>query len=398
MKTLKAQFFLMYAVAGAVAQLLPLYLERERGLSKTDVGHAMAIANAAVFFAPAICAWLADAHLSTRRILALIYVALFCVIGGLVRSHTATFLFAFAAAQQVLFAPIVPLQDGLVFRAQTEVLRRGETPKPYQKLRVWGTIGFIFPTLVFWPLLERGMPLTATLIVGMAFCVLAFLNTFLLPDNAQPEAAKSPGVPTLVALKVFLRRPILLFAISTFIGNAGIAAWATYFPVYLEEKIGVPRPWVAPLNNLGVVFEIFWMLGLGPLRKKIGLRGVMIAGALAATVRIALLVGAPSVGTVIATQLLHGIIVLWIFVAPPIFLNEHAEDSYRASMQGIHATLIAGFGRVAGNWFAGPIAEKNLLLAFAGAAGLCAVSACLLPFAFGGKDGTRESQNDAQSA
>lgn len=104
-KSLKAQFVLMYAVAGAVAQLLPLFLERERGMTKTEVGHAMALANTAVFLAPAICAWIADAHLSTRRNLALIYAILFIVIGALTRAHAVVWLMTLAAAQRCSSLP-----------------------------------------------------------------------------------------------------------------------------------------------------------------------------------------------------------------------------------------------------------------------------------------------------
>ena len=43
-----------------------------------------------------------------------------------------------------------------------------------------------------------------------------------------------------------------------------------------------------------------------------------------------------------STQLFHGMIVLALLIAPPIFLNQHAEDRYRHSMQGLYAMAVMG--------------------------------------------------------
>lgn len=383
MNSLRSNFFLMYAVAGSLQQLMPLFLERERGFTKPEVGRAMAFAQATVFVAPLLCTWLADARVAPRRLMSGIYLLLAAAATAVFLLHGAVVVAILNAAIYLLFAPVVPLQDALVFGANEQRVRDGHLPIAYQKLRVWGTIGFIAPTLILWPLLEKGMHLDVMLAVGVAFTLIAFVNTFFLPDVRPVEdAGEKRSVPTIDALRVFAEPRILLFALLALVANAAIAAWSTFFPSYLEETVGVDRALVAPLNNLGVLIEIVWMLALGRLTRKFGLRGVMLFGAWATVVRFSLLVWTPNLPVVVATQFLHGIMVLFIFVAPQLYLNAEAKDTYRASIQGVYAVFFAGAGRVLGNYIAAPFAGKSLGLVYGAAAVAMTVVALLLPFAF----------------
>ena len=56
----------------------------------------------------------------------------------------------------------------------------------------------------------------------------------------------------------------------------------------------------------------------------------------------------PFAAVAIGVQLIHGLTVLVIHVAPPIFLNQRAGDRYRNSMQGLYTMAFAGAGRVIG--------------------------------------------------
>ena len=84
----------------------------------------------------------------------------------------------------------------------------------------------------------------------------------------------------------------------------------------------------------------------------------------------------------IGVQLIHGLTVLVIHVAPPIFLNQRAGDRYRNSMQGLYTMAFAGAGRVIGAWSAGKIANLGLPKTFLAAAGVSAIATVLLYFAF----------------
>jgi MFS family permease len=108
----------------------------------------------------------------------------------------------------------------------------------------------------------------------------------------------------------------------------------------------------------------------------------MILGVACIAVRLFLLAFVPSDVVAIGTQAFHGMTVLVLHVAPPIYLNTRAGDAYRSSIQGLYAMTVAGAGRIIGSVLAGRVAEHSLTIMFAGCAGLCVIAAGLLYFAF----------------
>jgi PPP family 3-phenylpropionic acid transporter len=90
----------------------------------------------------------------------------------------------------------------------------------------------------------------------------------------------------------------------------------------------------------------------------------------------------PTPAIAIGTQLLHGMTVLALLIVPPVFINQHAEDRYRHSMQGLYAMAVMGSGRIAGNLIAGPISRWNLQAVYGSAAFLSVAAMVLLGIAF----------------
>jgi PPP family 3-phenylpropionic acid transporter len=74
--------------------------------------------------------------------------------------------------------------------------------------------------------------------------------------------------------------------------------------------------------------------------------------------------------------------VLVLHVAPPIYLNARAGETFRSSIQGLYAMAVAGGARIVGSVVTGRVAEHSLALTFAGCAGLCVIAAGLFYFAF----------------
>ena len=62
------------------------------------------------------------------------------------------------AVYSLAFAATTSLQDGLNFLVQQQRIADGATTSPYHKTRVWGTVGFILPSLFLFELFRRGYP------------------------------------------------------------------------------------------------------------------------------------------------------------------------------------------------------------------------------------------------
>ena len=413
MRSLKAQYFCGFAVMGSVVPYAPVFLEA-RGLSDFQIGVVIATTGVAILLTPVIITLLADTRFENRSMIATTYGLGLLGLAALWQAHTFTTLLLGYGLWAMGFWPLLPLQDGLNFAMRRRQTDAGQRDVPYHHVRVWGTIGFIVPSVLLWPVLYRGMPVGATLWSGMLFCLVGFGVTRLLPRVRQPvagqaqasesaeaessepaEAAsdepasldppeKTNRLPTLEAARRMREPQLLLFAIAMWLTHLANAAYYTFYPRYLTDDslLQLGDHWVGVIANVGVVVEIFFMLGFGLFMRKLGLRWLMVVGSVAMAVRLGLLYAIPTVPIAVGTQLFHGISVLVLHVAPPVFINHHAGPSYRNSMQGFYAMSVFGTGRVIGYIAAGLIAELSLLGVFAYAMALCLLAAPLFYLAF----------------
>ena len=152
----KLQFFLSFAVMGALVPFMPLYFREVEGFRENEIGWTMGLARLAMLLAPAIITFLADARIDPRRILAVLYVASSSVLivlsqaTGFMQTTVIWFLFSLA------FASMLPLQDGVNFSLARIRATKNLPVSSYQKVRVWGTIGFILPSIGLFFLIRWG--------------------------------------------------------------------------------------------------------------------------------------------------------------------------------------------------------------------------------------------------
>ena len=106
-----------------------------------------------------------------------------------------------------------------------------------------------------------------------------------------------------------------------------------------------------------MAIEIGYLLGLGPIRRAIKLKGIMILGLATMGARLALLTAFPTTTTATLIQLVHGLEILAMFVIPVIYLDRVAGDSFRNSIQGAFTIVITVPARLIGFLLAGEIAH-----------------------------------------
>jgi PPP family 3-phenylpropionic acid transporter len=416
MRSLKAQYFCGFAVMGSVVPFLPVFL-KARGLDDFLLSVVIATTGVAIMVTPVLITLLADLRFESRSLIA---AAFGLGLAGLLSLWLAEGFIALLLSYALFalgFWPLLPLQDGLNFAMRRHRVDAGESDVPYHHIRVWGTMGFIVPSVLLWRFLRLDWSIGIVLWSGMFFCVVGFLVTRFLPHvrqpkQAEPEAEPEPAaahaepaaaeadepasldppertkrLPTIeAARRILFERELLLFALGMWLIHLAASAYYTFYPRYLTDanlaSLQLGNEWLGPIANLGVVIEIFFMLGFGWFMRHWGLRWLMTIGALAMGVRMALLYALPTVPIAVGTQLLHGITVLVLHVAPPVFINHHAEPRYRNSMQGVYAMGVFGTGRLVGYIAAGLVAKWSLLGVFAYGTVLCVLSMPLFYLAF----------------
>jgi PPP family 3-phenylpropionic acid transporter len=387
MRDLRVQYFFTFAVIGCVLPYVSVFF-RDAGLTKVQVGYAWAIWSAAVVLSPVLVTMAADGRADPRRLLvlgsALTGISLFAL--GLVRGVGP--VLAVWAVYCVASLPVLPLQDGVHFSEQRRRRERGEPQRPYHLVRVWGTIGFIIPSILLFVLLQIGMSLRAALWTGAACAALAAMQATRLFDprphekeRADAEAGESRRLPTAAALRVLLRPHLLVFTAAVVLVQMAGSMHASFYPIYLIEKVKLDPKWLGQASNLAVFIEMFFVFGCAALVRWMGVRRLLLLATLATAVRFALVASSDSVLVAIGTQAFHGIFLIAVGVLPQMILDEHAGDRFRHSMQGVFV-MLTGSGRVVANTVAGVVASKSLSGLYACAAVLCLAASGLILFAY----------------
>lgn len=387
LRAIKGQFFLSFTVMGSVLPYLSVFLA-QRGLTMSQIGWVLSLTGVAVVVTPVVTAALADTRVQGRTLLGLMFAGSGLSLAWLAGAQGYWPLLIAHGLFALAFAPVTSLQDGLYFQRSAELERHGATAQDYHIIRVFGTFGFIVPSLVlYFVLRSESVDTAAAVWCGAVCCGVGALNAALLPktrrdqaDNATPKP--SPKLPTAAAFKALTEPHVLVFCVAMLLIHLAITAYYGFYPVYLTNTIGIDARWIGLISNLGVVVEIGFMLGFGWFLRHWGVRKLMIIGAACMAIRFALLGFLPGVGVAIGTQVFHGIMVLVVHVAPPIYLNRRADEAYRNSIQGLYAMIVFGTGRVAGNLIAGWIADVSLTAVFVYAMGLTLAAMALFTFAF----------------
>ena len=131
------------------------------------------------------------------------------------------------------------------------------------------------------------------------------------------------------------------------------------------------RKWVGPISSLGVGIEVFYILSLDRLKRRFGFEGIIAMGAFASLFRFACLAYLPTPFFAVFFQVFHGLTVLGFLIVPVMYLNAHAEEGYRNSIQGLYVMLVSGVFAIAGNIVAGHVAEIGLIELYKVSLGVC---------------------------
>ena len=276
----------------------------------------------------------------------------------------------------------------------------------YPMVRVWGTTGFIVPSLLLYGLIEF-FECSSSVIVpcAVAFCVLSMINSFRLPkvkaaeidkSNVSPEGGNKSGLPTVAALKVLISPEARFLSLGLVLAFAATTAYYGYISLYYAEVIGIKASQIGLYLSIGVVLEIFFTLMMPTLQRWIRLKGILIAGLFFMALRMLLLAAFPDIRVVLITQIGHGLEALALYVVPVMFFNRLAGNEFRNSIQGVYTMMVGGTSRVLGGLMAGVVAGSGLTTLFYFSGCLATLSLIVIVFFFRGIARTDDEEPMAQ--
>jgi len=389
MGTLRVAMIVQYAAGGAFLPFVTLFF-RDRGLDYDHLSWAHLTAAGVSSTAPFFWGWVADRWLAAEKLLALLH------LGGaaalLVLSRQTSFA-GLLAAYAVLFA-LYPPTGSIIFALAYHNLPSPETQ--FGRLRLWGSIGWIVPSLPVFLWLARRTPgatdLSFTLELAAGIEVLASAVSLTLPRTPpgarQPAAEASAELAYGESLKRLLRRRGFdVFLAVIFLVHSSFAVLFYYSPPFLEEA-GFERKWVGPLQSIGVAAEVPFLFALPWAVRRLGLHGTITLGCAMLLLRqIAYAAGSPA-WMLAASYVLAGVCVAFYLTGVSLSLNAMANHAVRATAQALFALVGAGLGQMFGHLAAGWIASRaggDLRPAFIFASATVGLALALLVFGLRGK-------------
>ena len=263
-------YFFYYATVGAFMPYWAPYLEA-RGFSAVQMGAAFALMGLSRSVMPVIWGIWADA--TERRI-------------GLVRLSALVSLLLFISIPFVdgmLAVAILMLAYSLFWHAllpQFEVIalnHLARTGADYSRVRLWGSVGFVFAVLSLGPLLDQFGMMPLPFLVGLMWIGMV-ITAWRVPDAVVVHASDTPSP----GIWQVLRRPeVMTLLLVCLASQLSFAPYYNFFTLFLERH-GYSRGLAGVLWALGVIAEIglFWVMR--PVIQRVGVRRLMLA-ALAAT-------------------------------------------------------------------------------------------------------------------
>ncbi|BET65616.1 nucleoside permease [Opitutales bacterium ASA1] len=392
MRHLRLHYLAGYAMIGAITPFFPEFLRSGRGFDAAGIGTIFAASQVGIMVAPVLLTWLADRRVSPRVLSAVVFAGSIASLVGLWSSASFVGNLFFYVVFGFAFAALFPSMDGLYFAVQRRRSAEGLATPPYHRIRVLGTIGFIVPSAVLLALVPAGGGLEVILPVAVGFAVLALINCAWLPDprGGEVKETKADTIPTADAARTLFGGKTVLFCLGVACVQLSHMGYYVFYPVHLVQSLGLDGRWLGAVSTLGVVAEAVLLLGFGWFTQRLGLVRMLTLGAVLTGVRLAAIATASDAAWAIAANLLHGPIILGTLVAPVVYINRLAGDSFRNSMQGVFVVAVTGPSKILGNLLAGWLAGHDTRWVFA-----CGVAtACMAALLFSrlGSDPVEETR------
>lgn len=361
-------YFFYFALLGAMAPFLPLYLEH-LGFTPARIGELLALPMLMRCLAPNLWGWIGDKSGQRLRI---------------VRWGAALTLAGFSLIfirQDYGWLALVMLLHAFFWHAilpQFEVItftHLKTQPERYSRIRLWGSIGFILTVVLMGHLFEQqdmgGYPLLVCLV--MTGIWLASLIVPATDTTARGVAGAGLG-------PILRQRAVQVFYLGVLLVQVSHGPYYSFLSIYLGE-LGYGRGMIGWLWSLGVLAEILLFMWMPGLLKRFSLRQVLISCLLLAALRW-LLLGtlADSLLWLLAIQLLHAATFGGCHAASMQFIQQRFPPGRQGAGQALYVS-VSGMGAAAGALYSGYLwLPVGAFMTFAVASAVALLAALLLYF------------------
>lgn len=320
-----------------------LYLKSLDFDAKT-IGYLMATLHLSRIFAPALWGWIAD---KTGQRLRVIRVGSFL---------TWVVFIAMFWQESAIGIALVMLGYSFFWNAvlpQFEVVtlnHLGSQQAKYSRVRLWGSIGFIFAVLLVGYTLDYiSVSWVPNILLILMFLI--WLNSLLIPEVKKPAVDESSQSHKF--MDIILKPHIMAFFVITLLVQFSHGPYYTFFSLMMQ-KLEYTRAEIGMLWSLGVVAEIVVFIFMHTMIAKIGLRLIMLLSLALCVVRWTVLAFWPeNLLLVILAQLLHAATFGSLHAVGISLVHCYFPEKMQGRGQALFSSVGFGVGGTAGAVAAG---------------------------------------------
>ena len=334
-------YFFYFASLGVFVPYWGLYLQWQ-GFSAQEIGEITAIFLGARIIAPNLWASLADFHGQRMRIVRVTSIIGTIAFSAILLDNSYIWIAAVMLVFSIFWNATLPQ-----FEANT-LQHLGENSHHYSKIRLWGSIGFIFTVtalgIVFEKISIDLMPIA--LIITMTGIWIMSLS---VPDSSDHNLTHKQ-----LPLRDILKQPaIIAFFTVCFLVILSHGPYYTFYSIYLEQN-GYSRTLIGQLWALGVIAEVIVFIFMHRFIPRYGLRLILILSLLLSTLRWLLIGLFPNMITVLLfAQLLHAASFGTFHAAAIAWVHQHFVGKNQARGQALYSSIGFGAGGVLGSLTSG---------------------------------------------
>ena len=372
--------FLQFAIGGAIVPFLVLFFE-DRGLGVTQISRIFAGASAMALFFPFFWGMLADRFIPLNRLFIVLNVLVIASLWLLSTQTTFAGLLICFMLFYACYNPSLMLMNPLCFHHLTN------PREEFGRLRAWGSLGWMIPSfgIYVWMVAGSVESFDFTLPLGMLLAGVMLACSGTLPHTptgvVHVGPQHKPGAAYLADLKQLMRsRGYLVILLVYFLVASSFAIQAIYSPALLAEQ-GLAREWIGISQCPGVILEIILFRWRSLFLNRLSHTNTILLGCGAMLLRHVIFAFSDSLGWLIASHLLTGMVIVFHHIGVSVLVNSIAGPAVRATAQTLLVLCGSGLGPMAANWCVGAISDAtgdNLRMVFLFAATLALLGGILL--------------------
>ena len=334
-------YFFYFASLGVFVPYWGLYLQWQ-GFSAQEIGELTAIFLGARIIAPNLWAWLADFHGQRMRIVRVTSIIGTIAFSAILLDNSYIWIAVVMLVFSIFWNATLPQ-----FEANT-LQHLGENSHHYSKIRLWGSIGFIFTVTALGIVFEK------ISIDLMPIALIITMTGIWIMSLSVPESSDHNLTHKQLPLRDILKQPaIIAFFTVCFLVILSHGPYYTFYSIYLEQN-GYSRTLIGQLWALGVIAEVIVFIFMHRFIPRYGLRLILILSLLLSTLRWLLIGLFPNMITVLLfAQLLHAASFGTFHAAAIAWVHQHFVGKNQARGQALYSSIGFGAGGVLGSLTSG---------------------------------------------